>query len=168
MSGTSEPLKKQRLVALALSWAWFVISACVGLNALIKFAHRLISMGSISHSLSLGATRHRHISGNSPPQASLSNFISMVPTSPFCHYLRLIFSLRRYLSTWCRSYVHLRSCGRHPLKVLHRHDHLATTRHQLAQDSSMDLNLFQCVASRHADSFYRFHGDPLWEGRRLS
>ncbi|KAN0130084.1 hypothetical protein V8E53_012029 [Lactarius tabidus] len=36
MSAVSEPLKKQRLVAIALSWAWFVIAACIGLNALIK------------------------------------------------------------------------------------------------------------------------------------
>jgi hypothetical protein len=36
MSATSEPLKKSRLLALALSWAWNVIAACVGLNALIK------------------------------------------------------------------------------------------------------------------------------------
>ncbi|KAF8266234.1 hypothetical protein EI94DRAFT_1586480 [Lactarius quietus] len=36
MSAISEPLKKQRLVAIAITWAWFVVSACVGLNALIK------------------------------------------------------------------------------------------------------------------------------------
>ncbi|KAH9072927.1 hypothetical protein EDB83DRAFT_143354 [Lactarius deliciosus] len=36
MSIISEPLKKQRLVALALCWVWSVVAACVGLNALIK------------------------------------------------------------------------------------------------------------------------------------
>ncbi|KAH9965261.1 hypothetical protein BC827DRAFT_1153585 [Russula dissimulans] len=33
---TASPLRKQRVVALALCWAWSIISACVGLNALIK------------------------------------------------------------------------------------------------------------------------------------
>jgi hypothetical protein len=39
MSTTSEtsPLRKQRLVALALCWAWYTISGSIGLNALIKF-----------------------------------------------------------------------------------------------------------------------------------
>jgi len=36
MSAISEPLKKERLIALSLSWAWSVVAACVGLNALIK------------------------------------------------------------------------------------------------------------------------------------
>jgi hypothetical protein len=36
MSAVSEPLKKERLIAITLSWAWFVIAACIGLNALIK------------------------------------------------------------------------------------------------------------------------------------
>jgi hypothetical protein len=36
MSATSEPLKNQRLLALAIGWAWNVVAACVGLNALIK------------------------------------------------------------------------------------------------------------------------------------
>ncbi|KAI9465848.1 hypothetical protein BJY52DRAFT_492531 [Lactarius psammicola] len=36
MSATSEPLKKQRLVALTLCWVWSVVAACIGLNALIK------------------------------------------------------------------------------------------------------------------------------------
>jgi hypothetical protein len=39
MSAVSEPLKKERLIAITLSWAWFVIAACIGLNALIKYAH---------------------------------------------------------------------------------------------------------------------------------
>jgi len=36
MSATSEALKKQRLLALALAWAWNVVASCIGLNALIK------------------------------------------------------------------------------------------------------------------------------------
>lgn len=38
MSAVSEPLKKERLIAIALSWCWSVVAACVGLNALIKYA----------------------------------------------------------------------------------------------------------------------------------
>lgn len=34
---TASPLWKQRLFALALSWAWYVISGSIGLNALIKY-----------------------------------------------------------------------------------------------------------------------------------
>ena len=38
---TVSPLKKQRLIALALCAAWCVISGSIGLNALIKFvSHR--------------------------------------------------------------------------------------------------------------------------------
>ncbi len=92
MSATSEPLKKQRLIALTLCWIWSVVAACVGLNALIKFVHCHTPMGSISHSLSLGLTRQRPISGSSLPQASHSYFISMVSTSLFCHNLRLFLS----------------------------------------------------------------------------
>ena len=76
--------------------------------------------------------------------------------------------MRRYLSTWCRSYIRLCGCGRHHLSVLHRHDHLAKALHQLTQDSSVDIDLLQCMAFRNADPFYRFHGDPQRESRRLS
>ena len=91
MAATSEPLKKQRLVALALTWAWFVVSASVGLNALIKFASFRISMDSNLLDLFLGATRERHVYESSPPQASLSNFISMVSTSLLCCHIWSIF-----------------------------------------------------------------------------
>ncbi|KAI0260759.1 hypothetical protein BC834DRAFT_973211 [Gloeopeniophorella convolvens] len=36
MSSAHSPLKNQRLIALALCWVWCIVSACVGLNALIK------------------------------------------------------------------------------------------------------------------------------------
>ncbi|KAI9441370.1 hypothetical protein H4582DRAFT_1810761 [Lactarius indigo] len=92
MSHISEPLKKQRLVALALCWVWSVVASCVGLNALIKFVHCRTPMSPISHSMSLGPTRPRHISGSSLPPASLLNFISMVPTSLLGRHLRLVLS----------------------------------------------------------------------------
>src|SRR6267142_2061281 len=77
---TYPPLRKQRLIALALTAAWCIISGSIGLNSLIKF----VSHGPFVHRLqtnfdrNIGRIRLKRGSGRRHPQVSRLHFISMV------------------------------------------------------------------------------------------
>lgn len=128
MSATSEPLKKQRLLALAIGWAWNIVAACVGLNALIKFVHCRTSMGSISH-ISRSNQTETYFRKIAPPGVTLKFDINGTHISRLCHYLRLVVHLRRCLSNRRHRYDNLRNCGRYHLNTLRRHAHQGETLH---------------------------------------